>query len=362
MARIALENLGKQFGTVVAVHALSLEIADGEFIALLGPSGCGKTTTLLMLAGIYKPTQGLIRFDDVVVNDLPPQDRHIGMVFQSYALYPHMNVFENIEFPLKLLRRPSTEIRRRVREIAELVRIEQLLGRKPAQLSGGQQQRVALARALVKEPTLLLLDEPLSNLDAKLRVIMRAEIKRLQRALGITTVLVTHDQVEAMTMADRIAILKDSLLQQVGSPDDLYYRPANAFVAGFVGNPPMNFLPVTVVRTDGRLALEAEAFRLPVPDRIWGVLSSHLGGTVTLGVRPEDIQLSPVPGSSQIEGRILDVEPLGRELVVAVAVGSQYVVALTPPEFRGKLDEPVWLTVSAERLYAFDPASESALA
>ena len=205
MGRIVLDKLGKRFGVVEALRDLNLEIADAELIALLGPSGCGKTTTLLMLAGIYKPTSGQILFDGVAVNDLPPQDRHIGMVFQSYALYPHMTVFDNIAFPLRLLRRPVDEIQRRVLEAAALVQIEALMDRRPSQLSGGQQQRTALARALVKQPTLLLLDEPLSNLDAKLRVLMRAEIKHLQRRLGITTILVTHDQVEAMTMADRIA-------------------------------------------------------------------------------------------------------------------------------------------------------------
>src|SRR3990172_2929604 len=252
MGRIVLDKLGKRFGVVEALRDLNLEIADAELIALLGPSGCGKTTTLLMLAGIYKPTSGQILFDGVAVNDLPPQDRHIGMVFQSYALYPHMTVFDNIAFPLRLLRRPVDEIQRRVLEAAALVQIEALMDRRPNQLSGGQQQRTALARALVKQPTLLLLDEPLSNLDAKLRVLMRAEIKHLQRRLGITTILVTHDQVEAMTMADRIAVLRDGLLQQVGTPDDLYYRPANTFVAGFIGSPPMNFIPARVETPDGR--------------------------------------------------------------------------------------------------------------
>ncbi len=361
MAKIVLDNLGKHFGGVVAVQGLNLAIADGEFIALLGPSGCGKTTTLLMLAGIYKPTHGIIRFDDVVVNELPPQDRHIGMVFQSYALYPHMNVFDNIAFPLRLLRRPTQEIKHRVAQVVTLVQIEGLLGRKPAELSGGQQQRVALARALVKEPTLLLLDEPLSNLDAKLRVIMRAEIKRLQRKLGITTVLVTHDQVEAMTMADRIAILKDTLLQQVGSPADLYERPANTFVGGFVGNPPMNFLPATVTMMDGRLAFDAAAFWLWASPRVTGSLIPRVGGTITLGIRPEDIALSLTPGSGPIQGKILDVEPLGRELVVAVALGAHYLIALAPPAFGGKPDEPVWLSMSADRIYAFDATSESAL-
>lgn len=357
MARIVLEHLGKQFGSVGAVHDLNLEIADGEFVALLGPSGCGKTTTLLMLAGIYKPTAGAIKFDDVVVNDLPPPDRHIGMVFQSYALYPHMSVFENIAFPLRLLRRPAQEIRRRVLDASTLVQIDRLLDRRPGQLSGGQQQRVALARALVKEPTLLLLDEPLSNLDAKLRVLMRAEIKRLQRKLGITTILVTHDQIEAMTMADRIALLKDGILQQVGTPKELYDHPANTFVAGFIGSPPMNFLPVGVAARDGQVVLERDALRIPAPT----TLGAHPGQEVTLGVRPEHVQLSLAPADGGMQGRIVDVEPLGRELVVAVALGEQFLIALAPPGFEGKSDQPVWLSIPSDHLHAFDPATDLTL-
>jgi ABC-type sugar transport system ATPase subunit len=361
MGRIILERLGKRFGAVEALRALDLEIADAEFIALLGPSGCGKTTTLLMLAGIYKPSSGQILFDGVVVNDLPPQDRNIGMVFQSYALYPHMTVFENIAFPLRLLRRRGGEIQQRVREAATLVQIETLMDRRPGQLSGGQQQRVALARALVKQPTLLLLDEPLSNLDAKLRVLMRAEIKHLQRTLGITTILVTHDQVEAMTMADRIAVLRDGLLQQMGTPDDLYYRPANTFVAGFIGSPPMTIFPARVEAADGRLAFATEAMRFPAAERIAPALGGRRGEGVLIGLRPEDIRLSLPPAQGAVEGRILDVEPLGRELVVAVTVGRQVIVALAEPGFAGKPEQPVGLSVLADRVYVFDPTTESAI-
>jgi inositol-phosphate transport system ATP-binding protein len=362
MATIVLHELGKQFGGVRAVDRLNLAIADGEFVALLGPSGCGKTTTLLMLAGIYRPTAGEIQFDEVVVNDLPPQDRNIGMVFQSYALYPHMTVAHNIAFPLRLQGRPTAEVGRRVREAAALVQIEGLLERRPAQLSGGQQQRVALARALVKQPSLLLLDEPLSNLDATLRVLMRAEIKRLQRRLGITTILVTHDQIEAMTMADRVAVLKDGALQQVGTPDDLYYRPANLFVAGFIGTPPMSFVPVTVQRTNGRLTLAGEGVRLAVSEALAGRLASRVGGDVVLGVRPEDIELLPAPRAGAVEGHILDVEPIGREFVVAVTVGEQVVVALAAHGFAGRHDQPIWLGLPPERLYVFDPATGAAIA
>ncbi|MDK2383704.1 MAG: ABC transporter ATP-binding protein, partial [Candidatus Korarchaeota archaeon] len=232
MVSVRLVDLTKRFGRVVAVDHLNLEVAHGEFVALLGPSGCGKTTTLLMIAGIYRPTEGYIYFDDRVVNDLEPKDRNVGMVFQTYALYPHMKVFDNIAFPLKLKKVPKEEIERKVRRVAELLHIEDLLDRKPSQLSGGQQQRVALARALVKEPDLFLMDEPLSNLDAKLRVEMRGELKRLQKDLGITTIYVTHDQLEAMTMADRIAVLNNGRLQQYGPPEELYRKPANKFGAG----------------------------------------------------------------------------------------------------------------------------------
>ncbi|MDR7420634.1 MAG: ABC transporter ATP-binding protein [Armatimonadota bacterium] len=360
MARIVLEGLTKQFGAVTAVDGLDLALADGEFVALLGPSGCGKTTALLMLAGIYKPTRGQIRFNDVVVNDLPPQDRHIGMVFQSYALYPHMSVFDNIAFPLRLQRRPSDEITRRVREAAALVQIDMLLDRRPGQLSGGQQQRVALARALVKRPMMLLLDEPLSNLDAKLRVLMRAEIKRLQRQLGITTILVTHDQVEAMTMADRIALLRDGRLQQLGTPDDLYYRPANTFVAGFIGTPPMSLLTARLARVDGRVVLEGDGLRIPVPADVAARLASRTGDVV-VGLRPEDVQLLPAGGAGQMEGRILDVEPLGRELVVAVTVGQQIVTVLAPHGFAGRPDEPVAMAAPDRRLYLFDPDTGTAI-
>jgi ABC-type sugar transport system ATPase subunit len=354
MAKVSLEGLGRSFGRVVAVQDLHLDIENAELIALLGPSGCGKTTTLLMLAGIYRPTQGQIRFDGVVVNDLPPQDRNVGMVFQNYALYPHMSVFDNIAFPLRLLRRSREEIKRRVGRVAEMVRIEPLLDRKPGQLSGGQQQRVALARALVKEPTLLLLDEPLSNLDAQLRLLMRVEIKRLHRALGITTILVTHDQVEAMTMADRIVILNNGVVQQIGSPHELYHRPTNSFVSGFIGSPPMNFLTVRVATADGRLVFDSVGLRLPVPERLGCRLGERVGGDLVVGVRPEDIQISPTPAPDGLEGRIVDVEPLGRELAVAIALGAQYVVALASPDFTGRPDDPVWLVPLPERLYAFD--------
>ena len=242
MARIELKDLSKAWGEVVAVEGMDLVIEDGEFVAVLGPSGCGKSTTLFMLAGIYAPTGGALTFDGAVVNEVEARDRNVGIVFQSYALYPHMNVLQNIMFPLRFKSVPDDEARRRAEEAAQLVQVEELLDRRPAQMSGGQQQRVALARALVKQPQLLLLDEPLSNLDATLRLSMRTEIKKLQRQLGVTTILVTHDQIEATTMADRIICMSKGRIEQVGPPDDLYRRPSSMFVAGFVGAPPINLL------------------------------------------------------------------------------------------------------------------------
>src|SRR5215208_3411164 len=263
--RVLLEGLTKRFGTVAAVEALDLEIESGEFVAFLGPSGCGKTTTLLMVAGIYRPTTGAIVFGDRRVEHLLPKDRGIGMVFQSYALYPHMTVRENIAFPLELRKGIAKDEReRRVRAASEQVQVGQLLDRRPAQLSGGQQQRVALARALVKEPDILLLDEPLSNLDARLRHAMRGEIKRLQKDLGITSIFVTHDQLEALSMADRVALMAKGKLMAWGPPEDLYERPANLFVAEFIGNPPMNFLPAELARQDGALVARADGATLPI--------------------------------------------------------------------------------------------------
>src|SRR3989449_6878671 len=263
--RVVLEHLTKKFGDVAAVNELDLEMRAGEFVALLGPSGCGKTTTLLMIAGIYRPTSGAIIFGDQRVDHLMPKDRGIGMVFQSYALYPHMTVAENIGFPLDVRGGLGKEERsRRVREASELVRVDQLLERRPAQLSGGQQQRVALARALVKEPSVLLLDEPLSNLDARLRHEVRGEIKRLQKDLAITSIFVTHDQVEALTMADRVALMRDGKLQAYGTPEELYARPGNQFVAEFIGTPPMNFFPADLGARNGSVVARTDGIELEI--------------------------------------------------------------------------------------------------
>jgi inositol-phosphate transport system ATP-binding protein len=356
--RVVLDRLTKQFGAVTAVDSFDLEINSGEFVAFLGPSGCGKTTTLLMVAGIYKPTSGAIVFGERRVDHLLPKDRGIGMVFQSYALYPHMTVEENIAFPLDLRRGVSkADRRRRVQEAADLVQVGELLARRPAQLSGGQQQRVALARALVKQPDILLLDEPLSNLDARLRHEVRGEIKRLQKDLGITSIFVTHDQVEALTMADRVALMRDGQLQAYGTPDELYEQPRNLFVAEFIGNPPMNFLPAELARRDGQLSAVSDGLALPVPSG----LEAKLGGNATarpvaLGIRPEDLSIEPA-GQGQLDGEVYVVEPMGREQVVEVRSQERVLRLLAPASFNGDIGQRIGLGFNLDKLHLFDPDS-----
>ena len=322
MARIELSGIRKEWGGVVAVEGMDLVIEDGEFVAVLGPSGCGKSTTLFMLAGIYAPSAGTMRFDGARVNEVESRDRNVGIVFQSYALYPHMSVRENIAFPLRFKKVPDAEARRRVEAIAGLVQVRDLLDRRPGEMSGGQQQRVALARALVKEPQLLLLDEPLSNLDATLRLTMRTEIKRLQRQLGVTTILVTHDQVEATTMADRIVCMSKGRIEQVAAPTDLYARPASLFVAGFVGAPPINVLAGRV--EGGEVVVNGLRLRLERAGEGGGAAGGAapqevapreaVPREVVLGVRPEHVRFD----AHGLAGRIDQVEPMGRETLYLV--------------------------------------------
>ena len=309
MARIEFRNLVKRFGDVEVLPDMNLTIEDGEFVALLGPSGCGKSTSLFLLAGIYLPSGGDILFDGHVVNEVEARDRNVGIVFQSYALYPHMSVRDNILFPLRFKKVPRDEAVRRVKDAAELVHVGELLDRKPSELSGGQQQRVALARALVKEPQLLLLDEPLSNLDATLRLTMRTEIKSLQEKLGVTTVLVTHDQIEATTMADRIICMRAGRIEQVGTPDDLYLRPISVFIASFIGSPPINM--ITATARDG--AVNVDGVALPFAD-------NSTSGAIKLGLRPEHLRFA----NRGLEGRVTQIEPMGREIlyVVETTVGQ----------------------------------------
>ena len=276
MARVILENISKNFGTVQAVKDFNLTVEDKEFVILVGPSGCGKSTALRMVAGLEEPTTGNIYIGDRAVNDLPPKDRDIAMVFQEYALYPHMSVYKNMAFGLKLRKFPRNEINQRVREASEILGIHELLERKPKQLSGGQRQRVAVGRAIVRKPAVFLFDEPLSNLDAKLRVQMRAELSKLHDRLQTTIIYVTHDQVEAMTMGTKIVVMKDGLIHQIGSPLGVYNFPVNLFVAGFIGSPVMNFIPCRILSKDGRLSIDAEAFQLPVPERRLPIINRWL--------------------------------------------------------------------------------------
>ena len=347
MARIELLDVTKRWADVVAVDRMNLAIADGEFVAVLGPSGCGKSTTLFLLAGIYAPSEGEIRFDGRVINEVEARDRNVGIVFQSYALYPHMTVRRNIMFPLKFKKVPEDEARRRAEEAARLGRVEELLERQPSQMSGGQQQRVALARALVKEPQLLLLDEPLSNLDATLRLTMRTEIKRLQRQLGVTTILVTHDQIEATTMADRIVVMNRGRIEQIGSPDDLYARPASLFVASFIGAPPINQLEATA--RGGHLSVGSATLACRGGDGV--------EGDMVLGIRPEAIGFGP-NGGGGLPGRIEDVEPMGRETLyfVETPLGPLRVLEAGATARRG-VGESVALSFEPADTLLFDRAT-----
>ena len=366
MAGIKLVNVWKEFDGVVAVKDMTLEVKDGEFMILLGPSGCGKTTTLRMIAGLEEPTKGQIYIGDKLVADpekdifVPPKDRDIAMVFQSYALYPHMTVYDNIAFPLKLRKVPKQEIDQRVREVAELLGLTELLKRKPRELSGGQRQRVALGRAIVRKPQVFLMDEPLSNLDAKLRVKMRAELKKLQRQLGVTTIYVTHDQVEAMTMGDRIAIINSGVLQQVGTPDDVYNKPSNTFVAGFIGTPPMNFLKGTLLE-DGRMDFGEFSLRL-TPDQ-FELARDYTGKTLTLGIRPEDIydaEISPIQDEENtITGRVEILENLGNEKIVHVSIGEYSLTASLSPESMATEGSKIRLVLNMKRAHLFRESGEA---
>jgi multiple sugar transport system ATP-binding protein len=361
LARVEIKNLIKRFGATIAVNNVSLEIKDKEFVVLLGPSGCGKTTTLRCVAGLETPDQGEIYIGDTLVNELPPKDRDVAMVFQSYALYPHMTVYDNIAFPLKMRKYQKSEIDKRVKQVAELLRISHLLDRKPRQLSGGEAQRTALGRAIVREPKVFLMDEPLSNLDAKLRLYMRAELKKLQRDLGVTTIYVTHDQAEAMTMADRVAIMNYGVLQQVAPPEDLYDHPANIFVAGFIGSPPMNFIECSFLEKDGRGYLDAGTFRLELWPEVADIIKKKATSSeVILGLRPEDLSISREVEKPEtaIPAEIYVIEPLGTEVIVDAKVGENIIKLREAPTFRGTMGEKVWVKFNKDRMHLFDKKTE----
>ena len=353
MAEVEFRGVSRRFGDVQALKALDLAVADGEFLILVGPSGCGKSTALRILAGLDKPTSGEIRIAGQTVTRLGPGERDIAMVFQNYALYPHMSVYQNLAYGLRQRRTPRAEIDRRVRETAVLLDIDLLLDRKPGQLSGGQRQRVAMGRALVRRPQAFLLDEPLSNLDAKLRTQVRGDLKRLHREVPVTSIYVTHDQVEAMTLGDRICVMSNGEVQQIGTTDEIYNRPANTFVAGFMGSPPMNLVPAVVHQGSVQVAGVAVA-RVSSPDR-----------PVTLGVRPEDLQVSGPGTDSSIPARVDFCEPLGSHvllhaLVDAVdtpsggATASTAVIVLAPPAARFDPGAPIGLSISPGKAHLFD--------
>jgi multiple sugar transport system ATP-binding protein len=363
MAEVRIEGVSRLFGEVRAVDDLTLAVPDKEFVTLLGPSGCGKTTTLNMVAGLLEVTEGDIYIGGQDVTDVDPKDRDIAMVFQNYALYPSKTVYGNLAFPLRMRGYPKDEIDQKVKRAAEMLSITTLLNRRPRQLSGGQQQRVALGRALVRDPKVFLMDEPLSNLDAKLRVQTRAEIKRLHQDLEATIVYVTHDQMEAMTMSDRVAVMAHGKLQQYGPPMEVYERPVNAFVAGFIGSPAMNFIRGTVdLNGDQGILVGDGDVRVPLERSRAGLLRDFLGETpALLGVRHRDIEVAHHNGAGSIPARIYAVEPTGDITFVHVDLGPNRLVASADPNFTAAPNDPVWLRFAPDRLHFFDAHTEAAI-
>ncbi len=367
MAGISLHKLNKTFGVLTVVHDIDLEIADKEFIILVGPSGCGKSTTLRMIAGLEEISGGDLVIGDTIVNDVPAKDRDIAMVFQNYALYPHMTVYKNMAFGLELRRADKAVVDRKVREAAEILDITHLLNRKPKALSGGQRQRVALGRAMVRSPEVFLLDEPLSNLDAKLRTTMRAEITKLHRSLDATFIYVTHDQVEAMTMADRIVVMNDGRIQQVDTPQALYDNPVNLFVAGFIGAPQMNFYPATLRETAAGFVAEAAGTSLPLPARLNSAqLATHRDRTVTLGLRPEAFYEGASsehdPAMSAVLSGLVDLaEPMGAEIHLNLVIDGHPTIARLSPRCKAQPGEVVTLNVDMSMAHLFDPETGASL-
>ncbi len=357
MASVTLTDVSKRFGDNTVVKNVFLDIADGEFVVLVGPSGCGKSTTLRMIAGLEDITEGELKIGERVVNDMTPRDRDVAMVFQSYALYPHMTVYDNISFGLRLRKMPKPEIDKRVRDAAQKLGLTELLDRKPKAMSGGQRQRVAMGRAIVRQPAVFLFDEPLSNLDAKLRVQMRAEIARMHRREGVTTVYVTHDQIEAMTLADRIVVMNFGVVQQVGAPLELYREPANTFVAGFIGSPSMNLFDVDLRATGGEPTVTGKGLSVPVPER----LRPHLGDQtkLVLGVRPE--HLSEAVDGPHMTARVDMLEPLGAEVHALGDVEGQPIVASLEPDTAVRVGGPVGLRMDLDQIHLFDRETGLAL-
>ncbi|MCX6344374.1 MAG: sn-glycerol-3-phosphate ABC transporter ATP-binding protein UgpC [Armatimonadetes bacterium] len=367
MAQVILKNLVKQFKNVTAVNDMNLEIKDKEFLVLVGPSGCGKTTALRMVAGLEEVTSGEIYIGDRLVNEVSAKDRDIAMVFQNYALYPHMSVYDNMAFGLKLKRLPRQDIQKRVNEAAALLGLSELLNRKPKQLSGGQRQRVALGRAIVREPVVFLMDEPLSNLDAKLRVQTRSEIIKLHRRLGITTIYVTHDQVEAMTMGDRIVVMNEGEVQQVDTPLGLYNHPVNKFVAGFIGTPSMNFMPATLLKNGDGFTIDCGTFSVKAPVQKDGTLADYIGKEVEFGVRPEDIfdknltNILQATPDNTAKASVDVIEPMGHIVTVYLSAGGNDIVASIDAETKIKEETEVELVFDMVKTHLFDKVSGKAI-
>ncbi len=365
MAGVTFEHVYKRFGNLTVVEDLNIAVKDKEFLVFVGPSGCGKTTSLRMLAGLEEISEGRILIGDRVVNNVAPKDRDVAMVFQSYALYPHMTVYDNMAFGLKLRKTPKQIIDQRVREAAQSLGIAQLLDRRPRQLSGGQRQRVAVGRAIVREPAVFLMDEPLSNLDAKLRVEARSFISKLHQRLETTFIYVTHDQVEAMTMGTRICVLNAGKLQQIDTPFNLYNNPRNVFVAGFIGSPSMNFFDATLRENDGNLVVDTGVFQLNIPASRAQAYRSHVGKKVTLGIRPEDIhdmEFQP-PGitPAQIEANVDVIEQMGNEMIIYLEEGGKTFIARTDPRTSARIGGRMGVAVNMDNLHLFDVDTELSL-
>jgi len=366
MAQVSLKNISKIFsGNIKAVDNVSLGAENKEFLVLVGPSGCGKSTTLRIVAGLEEPTEGEVYIGDKLVNDVPPKDRNVAMVFQNYALYPHMSVFENMAFGLRLRKYPKSEIEKRVRDAASILNIQKLLNRKPKELSGGEKQRVAVGRAIVRKPLAFLFDEPLSNLDAKLRVLMRTEINKLHIRLQTTMIYVTHDQTEAMTLGSRIAVMKDGRVHQVADPLTLYGKPVNKFVAGFIGTPPMNFMEGKIIKKDGKLYFDEGKFQLRIIDEMIPKLSMYVGKEVIFGIRPEDIYdklfVTDSPVENVLTVTVEVVEPMGSEVYLYLTTGSHTFIAKVPGNAKPEANQEMDLVFDMSRVHFFDKLTESAI-
>ncbi|MEM2841605.1 MAG: ABC transporter ATP-binding protein [Candidatus Bathyarchaeia archaeon] len=359
MTKVVLDNLRREFGKTVAVDNLSLEIKDKHFVSILGPSGCGKTTILRMVAGLLPPTKGRIFFDDIDVTELPPQDRKVGLVSQDYAIFPHMNGFDNIAWGLKIRKMKLKDIRSKISEISELLDIKDLLETMPSRMTQSELQRVALARTLVTNPNVLLLDEPLSNLDATLRARMRAELKKLQAQIEQTVIYVTHDQIEAMSLSDEIALMNFGKLQQYDTPANIYHKPKNKFVAGFIGSPPMNFIDCSITEENGKIYLDNEAFKLDVTHLTEDLKRGRSGSEVILGVRPEDLKVSNSPLKGYFKFSVYTYEPVGADSIVDIIVGENIIRALTSEAFVPKVGNRIYVRFEVDKIHIIDKKTEN---